>query len=121
MSKEVNKFLKEVLKYDLYAGLIISLILSITITTKFSMIYFVGIMVSMINFFVSGKITKDRLEKQRGGMLFQLSYLIRILIIVIVAIPFMYDLFNITAYMGGFISHFVVLTMYCVKSQKGSD
>ncbi|MGL5351720.1 MAG: ATP synthase subunit I [Clostridium sp.] len=121
MSKEVNKFLNEMIKYDLYAGIIISLILSITVTTKFSVIYFIGIIVSMVNFFVSGKITKNRLEKKRGGMLFSVSYLVRLIIVVVVAIPFMDELLNLIAYLVGFLSHFVVLTIYWIKSQKGSD
>ncbi|MGL5085934.1 MAG: ATP synthase subunit I [Clostridium sp.] len=121
MNKDVNKFLNEMVKYDLYVGIIISLILSVTITTKFSIIYFIGTIVSMVNFFVSGKITKKRLEKKRGGVLFSISYFIRHIVVVIVAVPFIFELRNLMAYIVGFLSHFVVLTIYCIKSQKGSD
>lgn len=121
MSKDVNKFLNEMTKYDLYAGIIVSLILLITVTTKFSIIYFIGIIVSLVNFFVSGKITKNMLGKKRGGMLFLVSYFIRSLLVVGIAIPFMGELINLIAYIIGYLSHFVVLTIYYLKSQRGSD
>lgn len=121
MSKEVNKFLNGMIKYDLYGGIILSLILSILITTKFSIIYFVGIMVSLVNFLVSGKIIKNKLIEKKGGLLFQISYIIRILIVVGLAVPFMNQLINLIAYITGYLSHFVILIIYWVKSQKGSD
>ncbi|MBU3108185.1 ATP synthase subunit I [Clostridium gasigenes] len=121
MSKDVNKFLNEMIKYDLYGGIILSLILSITVNTKFSIIYFLGIIVSLANFFIGGKIMKNMLEKKRGGMLFPISGFVRILIIVGIAVPFMGKLINLIAYITGYISHFVFLTIYWVKSQKGSD
>lgn len=109
------------IKYDLSAGIIISLILSITITTQFSIIYLIGIIVSLVNFFVSGRITKNMLSKKKGGMLFSISYFIRLLIIVGIAVPFMGELIKLTAYIAGYLSHFVVLTIYCLKSKEGSD
>ena len=121
MSKDVNKFLNEMIKYDLCAGIIISLILSITVTTKFSIIYFIGIIVSLANFFISGKITKSRLDKKRGGLFFSISYIVRVVIVVFIAIPFMGQLINLIAYLTGYLSHFLVLTIYWLKSQKGSD
>lgn len=121
MSKEVNKFLNEMIKYDLYGGIILSLILSILITTKFSIIYFIGIVVSLVNFLVSGKIMKNKLVEKKGGWLFQMSYVIKMLIIVGLAVPFMGQLINLIAYITGYLSHFVMLTIYWVKSQKGSD
>ena len=54
-------------------------------------------------------------------MLFPISGLIRILIIVGIAVPFMGKLINLIAYITGYISHFVFLTIYWVKSEKGSD
>lgn len=121
MSIEVNKFLSKMIKYDLYGGIIISLILSIAVSIKFSIIYFIGVIVSLVNFFISGKIMDNRLNKKKGGWLFPISYVIRIIIIVGVAMPFMIQLNNLIAYIIGYLSHFIFLAIYWIKSQKGSD
>jgi len=121
MSKEVNKFLNKMIKYDLYGGIILSLVLSITVNTKFSIIYFIGIIISLVNFFISGKTIKNRLNRKKGGMLFSMSYIVRMLIVVGIAIPFMSQLINLIAYVTGYLSHFVFITFYWIKSQKGSD
>lgn len=121
MNKQMNKFLNEMIKYDLYGGFILSLILSILVTTKFSIIYFLGIMISLVNFFIGGKIMEKRLQGKCGGMLFVISYFIRILIIIALTIPLMDQLINLIAYITGYLSHFVLLTICWVKSQKGSD
>lgn len=121
MGKDVNKFLNEMIKYDLYGGIILSLILSVVVDVKFSIIYLIGIIVALVNFFISGKIIKNRLGNKSGGVLFQSSYLFRILAVVGLAVPFMSQLINLIAYVLGYISHFVFLTIYWIKSQKGSD
>lgn len=121
MSKNVNSFLNKMIKYDLYGGLILTLILSISVSSKFSIIYFVGVVVALVNFFVSGKIIKNRLSNKRGSMLFTISYVLRLLIVVVAAIPFISQLSNLIAYVMGYFSHFIFLAIYWIKSQKGSD
>lgn len=121
MSKNVNSFLYKMIKYDLYGGIILTLILSISVSTKFSIIYFVGVVVALVNFFVSGKIIKNRLSNKRGSMLFTIIYVLRLLIVVGVAIPFTSQLSNLIAYVMGYLSHFIFVTIYWIKSRKGSD
>ena len=121
MSKVVNKFLNEMIKYDLYGGFIISLILSVVVNTKFAIIYLIGVVVALVNFLISGKIMKNRLSRKKSGMLFQISYFIRIVAVVGLAVPFMSQLINLVAYVIGYLSHFVFITVYWIKSQKGSD
>lgn len=120
MSKEMKRLLFNTARYDLYGGIIFSLILFSSINWTFATIYFLGLMVALINFIVSGKVLEYLLSSNKG-ILLPVSYTLRILIIILLAVPFFNNLYQLIAYLVGYLSHFLFLIFSWVKHEKGSD
>lgn len=120
MSKEMNKFIIAVLKYELVGTIIFSLILSILVDINFSLIIVYGLAISFLNFVSNSLITEYVLKKKKKGIFYPMTYFIRILITVVLAIPIIFSLKTVIAFILGYVSHFVFLTLYWIKSQKGS-
>lgn len=123
MTKEVELLIKRVMKYDLGIGVILSLALFIILGQNIASIYFLGIIVAIANFGLSGIILDKGLNKSNSKfkILFPISYIMRIFCIVFIALFFIKKLPYLLSYLGGYISHFPILTFYWIKNQKGSD
>lgn len=123
MSKEMNKLLKDTMKFDLATGLLISLLMVLLSSFTNAIIYFVGICVSLCNFIGSGyvitKIISTTTNTKSGIISFLITFL-RLGLVIICAVPFIYDVKKIAFYMFGFISHYLVLISYGLISRKGS-
>ena len=123
MSKEMNKLLKDTTKFDLTTGLLISLLIIVLSSFTNAIIYFVGICVSLCNFIGSGyvitKIISTTTNTKSGIISFLITFL-RLGLVIICAVPFIYDVKKIAFYMFGFISHYLVLISYGLISRKGS-
>ncbi|ATD55929.1 hypothetical protein [Clostridium chauvoei] len=120
MSREMNNLLSKMIKCDLVGGIISALIVSLLVNLQIASIFFMGVLVALINFIVSGKILEYSLIRNKR-LLIICSYFIKIMVIVCLALPFMYNLQKLIAYVGGYIIHFVFLTGYWLKNEKGSD
>lgn len=120
MSREMNNLLRKMIKCDLVGGLISALIVSLLVNLQIASIFFMGILVALVNFLVSGIILEYSLIRDKK-LLIIMSYFIKIIVIVCLALPFMYNLQKLIAYVGGYISHFILLTFYWLKNEKGSD
>ncbi|MDV4151590.1 hypothetical protein R0131_12195 [Clostridium sp. AL.422] len=120
MSKEMKNAIYNMLKYDLVAGFIFVLILSKLFNLKVALIFFLGLIVSFINTSVNGLIIEYSLLKGKG-ILLSLSYIVRIMIIILIAVPFINDLFQLLSYISGYLTHFLFVVIYWVKNGKGSD
>ena len=114
MSIEMNKLIKQMIKYDLIGGFIFILIILLTVNVKSALIFSLGLIVSLINAIVSGVIIENSLQKGRS-LLFPLSLFLRIAIILIIAFPFCSEFIEILSYMGGYISHFLFLLISIFK------
>lgn len=123
MTKEMELLLKGVIKYDLGIGVILSLILFIVLGKDVASIYLLGIIIAVINFWVSGNALDKHLSRGsfNNRFLFPLIYIIRILCITLIAVFLAKELTYLLSYLGGYISHFPILTFYWIKNQKGSD
>ena len=90
MTKDLNIIVKSVAKNDLISGIILFLILVLLGQYKIGAILLVGAIVSMINFVVSAIVTNKFLNKpqKNKAILFPVSYLIRIVSIVAIAVVF---------------------------------
>ncbi|MBU5454340.1 hypothetical protein [Caproiciproducens sp. MSJ-32] len=117
MSKEMNNLFKIMIKYDLIGGFFLTTILSIVVNIKFSIIFLFGDLVSLINAVSSGILLEYALKKGKGVFLF-ITYIIRILIIVILAIPFLNNLMEIIAYILGYMLHFIFQVIYWINVRK---
>ncbi|NLL30175.1 MAG: hypothetical protein GX258_03865 [Clostridiales bacterium] len=117
MSKEMKSLLKIMIKYDLLGGLILAVILSKAVNIKFSIIFLFGDIISLINAIASGFLLEYTLKNNKSFLLV-ISYVLRILIIVILAIPFLNNLMNLIAYILGYTIHFIFQTIYWIKKWK---
>lgn len=122
MSKEMNKLLKDTMKFDLATGLLISLLIVLLSSFTNAIIYFVGICVSLCNFIGSGYVITKLISttKNKSGIISFLITFLRLGLVLICAVPFIYDVKKIAFYMFGFISHYLVLISYGLISRKGS-
>lgn len=119
MSKEMNKFIISVLKYELIGAIIFSLILSILVDINFSLITLYGLAISILNFVSNSLITEYVLKKKKKGIFYPMTYFFRIIITVILSIPIIFSLKTVIAFIIGYVSHFVFLTVYWIKNEKG--
>ncbi|EOR21314.1 hypothetical protein A500_13780 [Clostridium sartagoforme AAU1] len=120
MSREMNKMVSKLIKYDLMIVFIFALILSILIDLKVALIFALGIVIALLNTIASGLILEYSLKNDKKTILI-LSYIIRILIIIIIALPFLNNLIQLITYLIGYILHFAVIIFYWIKTGKGSD
>lgn len=120
MSREMKKVVINMIKYDLVAGFIFVLALSVTFNIKVALIFFLGLIVSLINTIVNGLFIEYSLIKSKK-LLLPLSYLIRIAIILLIALPFLDNLIQLLAYISGYIFHFICVVFYWIRKGKGSD
>ena len=123
MTKELNIIVKSVAKNDLISGIILFLILVLLGQYKIGAILLVGSIVSMINFVVSAIVTNKFLnEPQKNkAILFSVSYLIRIVSIVAIAVVFSNKISYLLAFLIGFFIHYIILVITTIKVQKGSE
>ena len=123
MTEDLNKIVKSVEKNDLISGIVLFLILVFLGQYKSGAILLVGTIVSMVNFIVSAVITNKFLSnsKKNKAILFYLSYLIRIVSIVAIAVVFSKKISYLLAFLIGFIIHYIMLVITTIKVQKGSE
>lgn len=123
MTKEVELLLKRVIKYDLGIGVILCLLILMILGENAASIYFLGIFIAVVNFTVSGIFLDKSLSKStfKSKVLFPLSYIMRIFCIAFIALFFTKKLSYLLLYLGGYISHFPILTFCWINKQKGSD
>lgn len=116
----MKRLIKGMFKYDLIVGFSFSIIISVFLTLKIGVIFFLGILVALINFSTSGIILEIWLLKNKKISIV-LSYFLRICIVLFIAMFFINNLNTILAYIIGYIFHFVLLTIYWINEGKGSD
>lgn len=123
MTEDLNIIVKSVAKNDLISGIILFLILVLLGQYKIGAILLVGSIVSMINFVVSAIVTNKFLnEPQKNkAILFSVSYLIRIVSIVAIAVVFSNKISYLLAFLIGFFIHYIILVITTIKVQKGSE
>ena len=120
MSGEMKKVIFNMIKYDFILCFIFVLILSLILNLKVALIFLLGLMVSLVNTIINGLVIEYSLIKNKKVLLV-ISYIVRILIIVLIAVPFMREFIDILSYISGYISHLLFLLIYWVKNEKGSD
>ena len=118
MSKEMNKLLRETIKYDWGSGVLISLLIGLFSSFFDSMIYFLGIMVGMINFIGSVYAANRFLLKKSGDAIVLLITILRITFVILVAAPIIHNLKFVILYIAGFISHLIIFGISCLIKNK---
>ena len=123
MTKDLSIIVKTVARNDLIGGIVLFLILLLLGQCKIGGILLVGTIVSMINFVVSSIVTNKFLNeaKKSKAILFPMSYLIRIVSIVAIAVVFSNKTSYLLAFLIGFFIHYIILVITTIKIQKGSE
>lgn len=123
MTKDLSIIVKTVARNDLIGGVVLFLILLLLDQSKIGAILLVGAIVSMINFIVSAIVTNKFLNeaKKSKAILFPMSYLIRIVSIVAIAVVFSNKTSYLLAFLIGFFIHYIILVITTIKIQKGSE
>ena len=123
MTKDLSIIVKTVARNDLIGGIVLFLILLLLGQCKIGGILLVGTIVSMINFVVSAIVTNKFLNeaKKSKAILFPMSYLIRIVSIVAIAVVFSNKTSYLLAFLIGFFLHYIILVITTIKIQKGSE
>lgn len=116
----MNKLILNMVKYDLVIGFAFLLILATFINLKMASIFFLGLIVSLLNAIISGGVLEYSLSRSKNILLF-FSYIIRILLIIIISLPFLNNLIQLIAYLAGYLLHFVIVVFYWIMAEKGSD
>ncbi|WP_294154438.1 hypothetical protein [uncultured Clostridium sp.] len=118
MSKEMNKLLQHAIKYDLGSGLLISLLIVLFSSFLNAMIYFIGLLLGLMNFVCSVYVMEKLFLKDTfKGLIGMMITILRIMIIVMAAIPFVKNTKFIALYIAGFISHLIVSSISFIKNK----
>lgn len=116
----MKALIKSMIKYDFIGGVIFALIISLLSSYELASIFYLGVVIALFNFISSG-IILEYCIREKKKLLLIFSYTIRILIILAISALFINDLHKILAYILGYISHFILLTIYWLRKEKGSD
>ena len=121
MNRETKSLLKILIKDVILILAIINLILLVIGHAMLAFIFSSGLLVATINFILSGVMLEKTINSKKKIIkyVFPLSYILRIITIIIIAYPFIYNIEKLLAYVLGFISFFVVLTITWLKMQRG--
>lgn len=121
MNRETKSLLKILIKDVILILAIINLILLVIGHAMLAFIFSLGLLVATINFILSGVMLEKTINSKKRIIkyVFPLSYILRIITIIIIAYPFIYNIEKLLAYVLGFISFFVVLTITWLKMQRG--
>lgn len=122
MSVEMKQMINLIIKYGSIIGISIFIIMLIIGEDKLAIIFSLGLIIAILNFILNGIILEKSLysKSKLVKIIFPFSYIARILIVVIVALPFIYDLKLISAYMIGFVMYFPILILSW-RLRKGGD
>lgn len=121
MSREIKSLLMILIKNII---LILSTIIFFMVLIGHAIwgfIFSLGLLVATINFILSGVIIEKTISSKRKFIkyIFPFSYILRIMTVIIIAYPFIYNIEKLLAYILGFISFFIVLIITWVKMQRG--
>ena len=116
MNKEMNKLRAKITKYDMVCGLFMSLLIGAISNRKIALTFLLGISIAVVNYIVSVYAITKWLEKKSYRVLIIAT--LRVFLITICAMPFIYNFELIAAYLIGFTSHFIVQG-YCIISKEG--
>ncbi|MGL5152557.1 MAG: hypothetical protein ACRC7N_18520 [Clostridium sp.] len=112
MSKVMNELDEKIINYDLKMGLFIAVFIGIVLSFKLALIFMLGLIISIINLIT----TKFIIIKWTNKLIIILSTLLRIMLVVMISIPFIYEMGTILAYLLGYSSHFIFLMIYCLRN-----
>ncbi|SCK01552.1 Uncharacterised protein [uncultured Clostridium sp.] len=121
MSREIKSLLMILIKNIILTLAIIIFSMFLIGHAILGLIFSLGLLVATINFVLSGIIIEKAISNKRKFVkyIFPFSYILRVITVIIIAYPFIYNIEKLLAYILGFISFFIVLIITWVKMQRG--
>jgi hypothetical protein len=119
MEKSLKELILKNSKLDIIVMSVITLSIFIFVNSKVATVYFIGAMVSVVNFIISGYFMSKFLTK--NSLFYGIAYALRIFLILLVGMAFANEFIMLSAYIGGFVTHHVCLIIYWIFIKKGSE
>lgn len=117
MSKEMNNLERKITKYDMLVGLFMSLIISLIFSFKLAIVFFLGILVGMLNYLAISFATRRWLSKNK--ILILTTSFLRVLLVILVILPFIHNAMLVVSYLIGIILD-QGIRLYCTLIVEGS-
>lgn len=117
MHQKINKLQLKVIKLDLIVGFLISLIVSVVLSFQISIVYYFGVIISLMNFLIHYYTTIKWLGNK--VLLLSITSFLRVLIIALLVIPIRNNMSLVFAYVFAIIFHQIIV-IYSTSRQKGS-
>lgn len=114
MQKDLQEMIKRILFFDLIVALILFVITNFMFK-EYKLVLILGLFIAFLNFVLNGIITEYALINKQSNFnsLMIIGFVLRVLIVCAIAIMLLkYNKFNVVAYMLGYSSHFISLTLY---------
>lgn len=123
MNNSVCKLLLGTVKINLIIGIFGALIIFTLLSIHPALAFLLGVVIACINFLLNGYVTERLLNpnKVKISWFIYLSFFLRISIILCMSLFFINNIKSLIAYIIGFISQFVGLSIYWFINQRGSD
>ena len=116
--KEILKMVSAISKIDILLGTILSIIILI-FNIYYGIAFFIGTIVAIVNFAVNALVINRSFNSKKGStILIQVSYIIRMVVIVGIAYLFRHDYKTLLFYMTGLIFHQVAMFIYSKRKEK---
>lgn len=120
MNGDVISMLRKILIFDLIVGAISSAIVCVFFS-KFLIVFLLGLIVSLASFSINSLIAQYAYsgQKKNPALITVIGFFIRVLLICAVGfLIYQGNIFNVLAYMLGYSSHFISLTLYGISINK---
>ena len=120
MCTELKNLINVVIKMIIVITVILALAMAIFGHAVLGFIFFLGLLVATINFILSGILFEKFMNSKKKiiNYIFQISHILRIISIIIIAYPFIYNIKQLLSYIFGFTSFIVILIISWMKMQR---
>ncbi|MGL5616907.1 MAG: ATP synthase subunit I [Sarcina sp.] len=116
--REIKKMISAISKIDILLSCILTVII-ILFNFYYGIAFFVGNIIAVINFAINGIVIHRSFNRKKGSAIsIQLSYILRMGVIIAVAFTFHNNFKALLFYMVGFIFHQVAMFIYSKLKEK---
>ena len=120
MNAKIKSLVLSVMKTNILLTVIATLLISL-FNLKLGVAFLVGSIVATINFTVNAVVIHKVIKKRRGALKIQLSFVIRMLMILAFTLLFMRSVQELAFYLVGFIAHQISIFIYTRKNKALSN
>lgn len=116
MNAKIKSLVLSINKTNILLTIVATLIISL-FNFKFGVAFLVGSLIATINFTVNAIVINKVIRDRRGALKIQLSFVLRMLLILLFTLFFMKDVKELAFYLIGFILHQISIFIYTKKNK----